>query len=119
MADEQAMTLAAIVVGNVRAIRKRLRWSAAELADRLPVDLGLSRASIANAESGRRDHITVDELAALAEALGVSDPWSLTRPEVPPCETCGGNPPPGFRCIVCEAENVYDAGGSSEVTDGR
>lgn len=116
MSDERvAMPLAAVVVGNVRAIRKRLRWSAAELAERLPPGSGLTRSAIANAESGRRDHVTVDELAALAEALGVTDPWALTRPEVPPCETCGDNPPPGFRCMVCGSEPP----GTSEVTDGR
>jgi transcriptional regulator with XRE-family HTH domain len=105
--------LSMMVVDNVRAIRKRLGWSAARLAEALPAELGLSRAVIANLEGGRRDAVTLDELAALAEALKISDPWALTRPEVPPCETCGGNPPPGFRCMVC------DAPGTSEVTDGR
>jgi transcriptional regulator with XRE-family HTH domain len=116
MSDEQAvMPLAAVVIGNVRAIRKRLRWSAAELAERLSPEVGLSRSAIANAESGRRDHVTVDELAALAEALGVTDPWALTQPEIPPCETCHDAPPAGFRCLVCDLANSP----IQEVTDGR
>jgi transcriptional regulator with XRE-family HTH domain len=94
-------SLTSIVFDNVRAIRKRRGWSAAQLVERIPSEVGLTRNAIANAEIGRRDAVSVDELAALAEALGIANPWLLTRPEVPPCGTCNDVPPQGFRCLTC------------------
>lgn len=101
--DHPPLPLAAVVATNMRAIRKRMRLSANALADRLPADGGLTRSAIANLENDRREQVSVDELAALAEALGIADPWSLTWPEVPPCETCHGTPPTGFQCLTCFA----------------
>ncbi len=60
---------------NIREARKRRGWNVAELADRCPGFL--TENVIENIESGRRRDgertrdITVDELLAIAEALGV------------------------------------------------
>lgn len=59
---------------QVREARKQREWSTADLAARC----GLSRAVIENIEGGRRDpgghrrrEVSVDELFAISEALGV------------------------------------------------
>jgi transcriptional regulator with XRE-family HTH domain len=69
---------------RVRELRERRGWSAQALADRCQ-DLGLpfTRDIITSIELGRRKAVDVDELLALALALGVSpthllvpaDPW--------------------------------------------
>ncbi len=92
-----------VVAANIREMRSRFRWSARELADRLPPELGLSRPTLANLDTGRRNSISVDELAALAEVFGFEYPWDLTQPLPPACTTCSDVPPPGFRCLVCGA----------------
>jgi transcriptional regulator with XRE-family HTH domain len=102
--------IAGLVVANVRALRAQRRWSTADLAKRLPDAVGLSRSTLANLETDRRDDVSVDELAGLAEAFGYPDPWALTLPIVPPCPRCAGDPPHGFSCQLC---------GAPEVTDGR
>jgi transcriptional regulator with XRE-family HTH domain len=116
MADDlpRSLPIAAVVASNVRAIRTRMRLSAKTLADRVPWHLGFTRDAIANLETGRRRDLSVDELAGLAEALGLADPWSLTAPEVPPCEICHGTPPTGFQCLVCFAESPPSTKESTE-----
>jgi transcriptional regulator with XRE-family HTH domain len=86
------------VVGRIRKLRKERKVSAQKLADRCQ-DLGFQvpRMVIANLESGRRDSITVDELATLASALQVPVAGLLmTR-----CQSCYDNPPAGFTCNAC------------------
>lgn len=60
---------------NIRTIRKERGWTVAELAERC-ARIGaedLTASAITNIELGRRDRrVTVDELAALAEALMVT-----------------------------------------------
>lgn len=103
-------TLNAIVRENVRALRKARGWSAQRLAEALAVygdRCGLSsRAVLANWEVGRREGVTVDDLACLAIVLDVDPPWSLT--EVPRCATCRGVPPPGYACLSCGARGGPD-----------
>jgi transcriptional regulator with XRE-family HTH domain len=68
------------VARQVRELRKRRGWSAARLAEQCAVAGApqLTAEAIGNIERGRRDkqgrrrrHVTVDELLAFAEALGV------------------------------------------------
>lgn len=56
------------VIARIRAIRQAKGMSAQQLADASGC---LSRSAIANLESGRRDTLTLDEAAALCDALGV------------------------------------------------
>jgi transcriptional regulator with XRE-family HTH domain len=93
--------VAAVVVANVRALRRARGWSVEQVAVRLQ-ELGLDwrRNILANLESGRRADVTVDELDALGRLFGVQ-PWSLAG--TPVCTCCGGAPPAGFRCLQCGA----------------
>lgn len=62
------------VAGAVAELRKRLGWTAEDLA-RECVHLGmpsLNRSVIANIESGRRKYISVNEMCCLAYALDVA-----------------------------------------------
>jgi transcriptional regulator with XRE-family HTH domain len=60
------------VAREMRALRKRRKMSAEQLAQRMS-DLGMpwSRTVVAKLETGRRGMVTVDELFALADALEV------------------------------------------------
>ena len=61
------------VATRVKALRRQLRLSAREVAERCAAAgaPSLTRSTIAKIESGVRQSVTVDELAALAQALGV------------------------------------------------
>lgn len=59
---------------QLKAVRKTRGMTAQAGAE--ATDGVLTRAIIANVESGRRAGVTVDELVALAEALHV-EPWEL------------------------------------------
>lgn len=63
----------------------------------------LTYAALSNIEgaasgAGRYRPITVDELAAVAEALGIPA-VALLAPGS--CLSCGGEPPAGFTCNTC------------------
>lgn len=70
-----------VVVRRMRELRDQRGWTAAQLAQRMQA-LGVpwKREIVANLEAGRRAGITVDELLALALALGVPVPWLLAEP---------------------------------------
>lgn len=93
------------VANNINHIRTLRQISLAEIVRRLaetsrPIPLtGVRRILV---EFTRR--IDVDELAALAAALDVADPWSLTV--APGCDTCHGAPPPSMRCVKCGTEGA-------------
>lgn len=72
-----------IVAERIKWLRSRRGWSGADLATELQ-DLGInwSQSIVANLESGRRPYVTVDELFALARALGVS-PMALVGMDDP------------------------------------
>jgi transcriptional regulator with XRE-family HTH domain len=59
-------TLSDVVASAVRAERARRHWTQAQLADRT----GLSRTTIGDIESGRRQ-VTVNHLPLFCRALGV------------------------------------------------
>lgn len=64
----------------------------------------MERATVANIERGVHTNqmslrpITIDELCALADALGVPVDRLITAA---PCDTCQGAPPRGFTCTEC------------------
>lgn len=85
MAEGRA-AISKMVSRNLRALRESRRMTYVELSERLarhgnpiPV-LGLRRI-----ERGER-RVDVDDLAAIAAVLGVTNPWSLTRPVSVRCE---------------------------------
>lgn len=94
-------SVSASVVRELRLARQWQNVSAQELANRMTA-LGypMKRSVIANAESGRRAEISVDHLAAAANALGI-DAVTLLRAVVAPCPNCQGAPPIGFTCNTC------------------
>lgn len=104
-------SLSDIAASAVVRRRQSCGLTRAQLAARC-ADLGhhtLTEPALANIETGRRGatgkrrrEVTVDELATLAAALDVDDPWSLTR--APTCARCHGTPPSGFTCNTCGAE---------------
>lgn len=53
---------------------------------------------ISKIERGER-RIDIDDLVAIAAALGVTSAQLLESPEE--CSTCRGTPPPGFACLAC------------------
>ncbi len=74
--------MTSVVARRVRELREARGWSARELAERI-LDLGykgLDRGVLANLETGRRESVTVDELAALALALDMTPPDLLEPP---------------------------------------
>lgn len=99
----QPQPVSARVAANVRTLRRRHRLSAKTVADRT-AELGFAvpRSVIANLETGRRDHVSVDELVVLAEVFDVEPAVLLT--DLPPaCDGCGDKPPCGFTCNACGA----------------
>lgn len=84
MAEPTALTR--VVVRNMLVLRRLRGWSAQRLADELAVaGYPISRAQLANQESGRAQHITVDQLLALARVFGMSIEGLTTDPACPAC----------------------------------
>ena len=87
------------VIHRVRVRRAELRMSARELAEAVTaLGLPLSRSTLANLESGRREDPTVTELVAFALALRTTPGELLLAPT---CPTCNDAPPAGFTCNAC------------------
>lgn len=86
-------------IDRVRARRKALGLSAERLAQ-ICTKQGypLSRSTLANLESGRRDDIGLAELTAFARALKTTIAELVSEPL---CANCKGSPPEGFRCLHC------------------
>lgn len=103
-ADEASGGMAPVsarVVAGLRALRIERKISAQELADGMTAaGYPIKRSVIANLESGRRAEVSVDHLAAAAQALGV-DAAALLRRVTAPCPHCKGQPPVGFTCNTC------------------
>lgn len=87
------------VLAKVRMLRSKrglsLRALAAEIAKTGRI---LSADAINKIELGVR-RIDIDDLFALAEALGVTPAQLLEPPEE--CSACHGRPPVGFACLAC------------------
>lgn len=91
-----------IVRRNARRLREARGHSLRTLSLELKsIGRPLSADAILKAEQGLR-RIDVDDLSALAAALGVTVAQLLEPPTN--CDTCHGTPPPGFNCRACGAE---------------
>lgn len=90
-----------IVRRNVRRLRTERRLTTERLAELLSEQRGRSipASGISRLELGQR-RVDVDDLSALAAALGVT-PVQLLEPPTE-CAVCHGTPPPGFTCRACD-----------------
>lgn len=74
------------VIARSRELRLMRGWSASRLSTELArSDFHMSRNTIANLESARKNSVSVDEWHALAIALNVPPEWLLLE-ELPPLE---------------------------------
>ncbi|MDT5026636.1 MAG: hypothetical protein QOE61_3062 [Micromonosporaceae bacterium] len=90
------------VAKRMRALRQSQHMSVQKLVDRMTErGFPILRASLSAVERGVRINVTVDELCAIADALGVSAAGLLGEASL--CLTCGDNPPAGFQCTTCGA----------------
>lgn len=86
-------------IARVRARRKSLGMSAETLAQTCTEQgYPLTRSTLANLETGRRDDIGLGELVAFAKALRTTVAELISEPQ---CEHCEGMPAAGFRCLHC------------------
>ncbi|NUR04226.1 MAG: helix-turn-helix transcriptional regulator [Streptomyces sp.] len=90
----------------VRHNARRLRGTRGHSLRTLSLELKtigrpLSADAILKVEQGLR-RVDVDDLSALAVALGVTVTQLLEPPT--DCDACHGTPPPGFACRTCGAE---------------
>ncbi|MFF0597865.1 helix-turn-helix domain-containing protein [Streptomyces antibioticus] len=101
------MKVSRAVGANIRRLRVAQGLSVTALASMLrgrgrPTHPAvLTRIETGQHESGSLRAVTVDELVAIAEALGVAPVALLNGPN---CETCMDMPPSGFSCKKCGAE---------------
>lgn len=87
------------VAQNVRRLREQRGMSIYALADALDrVGRPILPSAVAKVERQQRQ-VTVDDLAALASALGVTPAQLLDPPT--DCRVCHGTPPLGFACTEC------------------
>lgn len=88
------------VIANVTRLRKQLRLSQAQLSERLAEAGRPIRATgIHRVETGKR-RVDVDDLVALAGALGVRPAALMEAPDYH-CQACMDAPPRGFLCQRC------------------
>ena len=74
--------------------------SVQNLADKITAQgYPISRAQIANCETGRVRDMPVDFADHAARALGITLVHLITEPAY--CQSCKGEPPAGFTCNAC------------------
>jgi transcriptional regulator with XRE-family HTH domain len=87
------------VASNIKRIRESRRLTFVELSERLAsVGCAIPVLGLRRIERGER-RVDVDDLLAVAAVFGI-DAASLWAPPSA-CESCRGNPPPGFICAAC------------------
>lgn len=91
------------VMRNLRAYRTARGHSVQKIADQMTErGVAIERTVLANFESGRRQNISIAEVTALADVLGVTINDLID--DNGPCTTCYGSPPEGFICRSCGTE---------------
>jgi transcriptional regulator with XRE-family HTH domain len=92
--------LAQQVARNVRRLREQRKLSFTDLSRELAeVGRAIPLLGIRRIETYER-RVDVDELAAIAQVFGVTNPWDLVS--TPDCKICSNAPPAGFRCVTCD-----------------
>ncbi|MFC1410368.1 helix-turn-helix domain-containing protein [Streptacidiphilus sp. N1-12] len=91
-----------IAVGqNIAAWRRWHGLSGSTLSASMAArGLPMSPANLSNIENGHQ-RVTVDQLVAFAQVLGLTPEQLLKGPA---CRSCWDTPPPKFTCQVCKAE---------------
>lgn len=106
MIQPDPVSLVPGVAQRIRELRQSRGWSVSFLVKKVKAarpEIRITREIIANWESGRRAAISIDELDGVAAALGIPNPWDLTKPG---CKRCLGMPPMGFTCNECGVEGI-------------
>lgn len=96
------MNISAQAVQNIRRARLEKGISAQVLSDAIN-DRGnwsTSRGIIANLESERRTHVSVDYVVEAAAVLGIPVQWVIFGAIT--CDHCNGEPPAGYACLHCQ-----------------
>lgn len=123
--DNAPITPVATIAKRVKELRGRCGWSAAQLGEAVSKHgIKWDRFTVANVESGKRQNVTVQELYALALALGVApvnllvpledEPYQLTPNRVEGADVArawvrGESPLPGADEWMYFAEaSLYD-----------
>ncbi|MGW6144432.1 helix-turn-helix domain-containing protein [Streptomyces sp. NPDC055140] len=89
---------------NVRRLREELRYSYAELSERLARQgRHIHTVELGRLEAGER-RVDVDDLLALAAVFGM-EVGQLIEPPAE-CGNCQGAPPLGFICMECETTGL-------------
>jgi transcriptional regulator with XRE-family HTH domain len=95
--DRLSIAQPALIGEKARILREERGWKLRRLAKLMDWDVSVAcRAEGGSADRQRR--FTLDEVKRLAAIFGVPISYFL---EV--CTHCGGQPPHGFACLVCEA----------------
>jgi transcriptional regulator with XRE-family HTH domain len=86
---------------KLKTLRQQRRLTTAALSDLLAEHgCRIEQSGITRIELGQR-RVDVDDLLALAAALGVTAAQLLEPAEA--CSACNGAPPVGFACLACGA----------------
>ena len=98
--DEIPQELFAVVGANIRILRQRRGWTQGQLGELMGWPTTATVCAAEGRRGGRQRGFTGAEIKRLAGIFGVSAQQLTTQ-----CANCGGNPPPGFACLACEARN--------------
>ena len=93
-----SVTQSALIGRKVRALREKKGWGLRNLGELMGWH---AESTVCRAEAGsavRQRRFTLAEVVRLAGIFDVPLSYFLV-----PCENCGGQPEPGFACLVCEA----------------
>jgi transcriptional regulator with XRE-family HTH domain len=90
------------VAAKIRMLRRKRGITTNSLSELLlAAGRPIHSSAITKIEQGDR-RIDIDDLAAIATALGTTATSLLEPPEA--CSTCHGKPKPGFACLACGTE---------------
>lgn len=102
---------AVAVSANMRRLRREHGWTQEQLGEKLGDWTKVAVSAAERSVDGKRVRaFTIDEVVQIAGVFGVSLDEMVTP--IPPCATCGDNPPAGMQCLKCGArgDNGYAEG---------
>lgn len=102
--EEIPQDQAAAVGANIRALRRRKRWTQAKAGGLMGWPTSATVCAADGHRNGRQRGFTTDEVKRLADIFDVST-WHLTTR----CANCDGQPLAGFSCLACGARRYGTA----------